>query len=150
VSAKTHEALIHRFAGQASDVAPFAEALRDLAAEAKQRRLPGLLLHRSGDVLAVADESGQVKTWCPLDISVDAADDVELDYEGDGWFAAGGVLYYVHCARPYALLRRGRLAMTEVDALPGEAKPLAGDRLDAFAYAAAEAIEHYAASRRRE
>ena len=150
MSAKTHEVLIHRFAGLASDVVPFTAALRALASEAKRRRMPGLLLHPSGDILAVADNAGQLKTWCPLHVEVDVTDELELDYEGDGWFEARGVTYYVHRARPFVLLRHGRLAMTEIDALPDEATAISAEQLDAFSHAAAEAIEHYEAARRRD
>ena len=55
VSAKAHEVLIHRFAGLASDVNAFTQALRASALEAKQRGLPALLLHPTGDVIAVDD-----------------------------------------------------------------------------------------------
>ena len=71
VSTKTHEVLIHRFAGQASDVHAFTEALRASALEAKQRGLPALLLHPTGDVLAGADSSGQFKTWSLLHVDLD-------------------------------------------------------------------------------
>ena len=148
VSAKTHEVLIHRFAGLASDVDAFTEALRALASEANARGLPALLLHPTGDVLAVADNAGQLKTWFPLHVEFDDEEELDLAYEGDGWFEARGVTYYVHRARPYVLLRHGRLAVTEVDVLPDEAKAIPAERLDAFAFAAAEAIEHYDVTRR--
>ena len=44
--------------------------------------------------------------------------------------------------------RSGRLAITEVDVLPDETRPIPSERLDAFAVAAPEAIEHYDAARR--
>jgi len=148
VSAKTHEVLIHRFAGLASDVHAFTEALRASALEAKQRGLPALLLHPTGDVLAVADGAGLLKTWSALHLDFDDEEELDLAYEGDGWYEARGVTYYVHRARPYVLLRQGRLAITEVDVLPDDASPIPSERLDAFAFAAAEAIEHYEAARR--
>ena len=91
VSAKTHEVLIHRFAGLASDVHAFTEALRASALEAKQRGLPALLLHPTGDVLAVADSAGHFKTWSRLHVDVDDEEELDLVYEGDGWFEARGV-----------------------------------------------------------
>ncbi|MEZ4383338.1 MAG: hypothetical protein R3A79_18560 [Nannocystaceae bacterium] len=150
VSAKTHEVLIHRFAGLPSDAHAFTEALRGLASEAKLRGLPALLLHPTGDVLAVADNGGQLRTWLPVHVEFEEDEELELAYEGDGWFEARGVTYYVHRARPYVLLRHGRLAITEVDTLPGDARAIPTQQLDAFAFAAAEAIEHYDTARRGE
>jgi hypothetical protein len=140
----TTQVLLHRFAGVASDVQPFTGALRALASAAKAKELPGMLLTSSGDVLAVADNSGQLKTWCALHLDVDEA--VDIEFEDDGWYSTQTAVFYVHQGRPFLLLRDGRLAITAVDVLPENAARVPVAHLDAFAHAAAEAIELHTAA----
>lgn len=136
----TTQALVHRFTGSETDVAGFAQALRLLAATAQREGLLGVLLNNRGQLLAFAGSDGRIQTVTPVELEVD---DIELDFDGDGWFRTEYTVWYVHRGRPFVLLRRGRLAVSQAEELPREAQRLPDEELTPFMQVAADCIEAF-------
>lgn len=138
----TTQALVQRFAGSETDVVGFAQALRLLGATSQRHHTLGVLLDDSGHVLAVADSDGRIQTWTRVEIG--DVDEIELDFEDDGWFRTEHTFWYVHRAQPFVLLRRGRLAISRAEELPSDAQRLPNDDITPFMQLAADCIEAYA------